>query len=457
MTRPDLVVRGAEAVLPTGRAAADIAVTDGVVTAIGTHVADGGATIDARGLVVLPGLVDAHVHFNEPGRADWEGWDAGTRGAAAGGVTTVLEMPLNAHPPTITAQAFDAKRRVASEKARVDFGLWGGLVNDNLAELEGLAARGVVALKAFMSESGVDDFRRVPDGVLAAGLKAAARLGVIVGVHAESHEMVERLGSEMRGRRETGRLSWCRARPPAAELEAIKRLVSCVRGAGAGARAHVVHVSTAEGLAEVQGAREWGLSVTAETCPHYLEFDEQDFERVGPALKCAPPIRDAASRERLWTALLAGEVDLVASDHSPCPAADKQKGEHDVWQAWGGVAGIQATLPVLLTGGVHARGLSLERVADLTATAPARLFGLYPRKGTIVVNADADFALVDARRTWTFEAKQLHTKGGISPYLGRTFRGAVVRTIVRGRTVFADGEIVGEAGWGTLVKPEPQP
>ena len=456
MTRPDLVIRGGEAILPTGRAAADIAVTDGVITAIGSEVTGGEDVIDARGLVVLPGLVDAHVHFNEPGRAEWEGWDAGTRGAAAGGVTTVLEMPLNAHPPTITAQAFDAKQRVASEKARVDFGLWGGLVNDNLAELEGLAARGVVAFKAFMSESGVDDFRRVPDGVLAAGLRAAARLGVVVGVHAESHEMVERLGSEMRARRETGRLSWCRARPPAAELEAIKRLVSCVRGAGAGARAHVVHVSTAEGLAEVQGAREWGLAVTAETCPHYLDFDEQDFERVGPALKCAPPIRDAASRERLWTALLAGEVDLVASDHSPCPAADKQKGDHDIWQAWGGVAGIQATLPVLLTGGVHARGLSLERVADLTATAPARLFGLYPQKGSIAIGADADFALVDTQRTWTFRPEHLQTRSGISPYLGRTFRGAAVRTIVRGRTVFADGEIVGDAGWGKLVRPEPR-
>jgi len=456
LTRPDLVIRGGEAILPTGRAAADIAVTDGVITAIGSEVTGGEDVIDARGLVVLPGLVDAHVHFNEPGRAEWEGWDAGTRGAAAGGVTTVLEMPLNAHPPTITAQAFDAKQRVASEKARVDFGLWGGLVNDNLAELEGLAARGVVAFKAFMSESGVDDFRRVPDGVLAAGLRAAARLGVVVGVHAESHEMVERLGSEMRARRETGRLSWCRARPPAAELEAIKRLVSCVRGAGAGARAHVVHVSTAEGLAEVQGAREWGLAVTAETCPHYLDFDEQDFERVGPALKCAPPIRDAASRERLWTALLAGEVDLVASDHSPCPAADKQKGDHDIWQAWGGVAGIQATLPVLLTGGVHARGLSLERVADLTATAPARLFGLYPQKGSIAIGADADFALVDTQRTWTFRPEHLQTRSGISPYLGRTFRGAAVRTIVRGRTVFADGEIVGDAGWGKLVRPEPR-
>ena len=453
MTRPDLVIRGGDVILPTGRAIADIAVTGGVITAIGTDIGAAAETIDARGLVVLPGLVDAHVHFNEPGRADWEGWDAGTRGAAAGGVTTVLEMPLNAHPPTITAAHFDAKHAVAARKALVDFGLWGGLVNDNLAELAGLAARGVVGFKAFMSESGVDDFRRVPDGVLAAGLKAAARLGIVVGVHAESHEMVERLAGEIRGRREIDRLAWCRARPPAAELEAIRRLVSCVRGAGPGARAHVVHVSSAEGLAEVRTAREWGLSVTAETCPHYLDFDEQDFERLGPALKCAPPIRDAASRERLWTVLLAGEVDLVASDHSPCPAADKKKGEHDVWQAWGGIAGIQATLPVLLTSGVHARGLSLERVADLTATAPARLFGLYPHKGTIALGADADFALVDPLRTWTFDSEQLQTRSGISPYLGRTFKGAAVRTIVRGRTVFADGAVVGAPGWGKLVRP----
>jgi len=453
VTAPELVIRGGDVILPTGRATADIAITAGVITAIGSGVREGAEVVDARGLVVLPGLVDAHVHFNEPGRADWEGWDAGTRGAAAGGVTTVLEMPLNAHPPTISAADFDAKLAVAARKALVDFGLWGGLVNDNLAELAGLAARGVVGFKAFMSESGVDDFRRVPDGVLAAGLKAAARLGVVVGVHAESHEMVERLSGEIRARRETDRLAWCRARPPAAELEAIRRLVSCVRGAGPGARAHVVHVSGADGLAEVQAAREWGLSVTAETCPHYLDFDERDFERVGPALKCAPPVRDAASRERLWTALLAGEVDLVASDHSPCPAADKKKGEHDVWQAWGGVAGIQATLPVLLTDGVHARGLSLERVADLTATAPARLFGLYPRKGTIAVGADADFALVDPLRTWTFGPEHLQTRSGISPYLGRTFKGAAVRTIVRGRTVFADGEVVGTPGWGTLVRP----
>ena len=454
MTGGSVVIRGGTVVLPTGQRQVDIAFTDGTITAIGTDVPAGAETIDATGLVVLPGLVDAHVHFNEPGRADWEGWEAGTRGAAAGGVTTVLEMPLNAHPPTTTAAAFDAKLAVARAKARVDFGLWGGLVDDNLAELPGLAARGVVGFKAFMSESGIDDFRRAPDGVLAAGLKALAKLGLPLGVHAESHEMVERLGAELRAAGRTDRLAWCRARPPAAEVEAIRRLISCVRGAGLGARAHVVHVSCAEGLAEVRGARERGFQVTAETCPHYLAFTESDFERVGPALKCAPPLRDAQTRDRLWTALLAGEVDLIGSDHSPCPAADKQRGERNVWQAWGGVSGIQSTLPFLLAEGVDTRGLALERVAELTAAAPARVFGLDPRKGAIAVDADADFALVDPAVSWTLGASQLHTRSGISPYLGRAFRGAVVRTIVRGRTVFMDGEVVGEPGWGRFVRPQ---
>jgi allantoinase len=459
---PDLVIHGGSVILPTGRAATDLAITDGVITAINSEVRDGAETIDATGLVVLPGLVDAHVHFNEPGRAHWEGWEAGTRGAAAGGVTTVLEMPLNAHPPTVTAADFDAKLAVASEKALVDFGLWGGLVGDNLGELSALAARGVVAFKAFMSDSGIDDFRRAPDGVLAAGLKLLATLGLPLppplplGVHAESHEMVERLGAELRAEGRIDRRAWCRARPVAAEVEAIRRLVSCVRGAGPGARAHVVHVSCAEGLAEVRAARERGFQVTAETCPHYLAFTEDDFEAVGPALKCAPPLRDAATRDRLWAALLAGEVDLIGSDHSPCPAADKHKGERNVWQAWGGVSGIQSTLPLLLTEGVDRRGLALERVAELTATAPARVFGLAPRKGAIAVGADADVALIDPARVWTFAAEQLQTRSGISPYVGRTFRGAVVRTIVRGRTVFLDGRVVGERGWGRLVKPGPR-
>ncbi len=433
-------------VLPTGQKPADIAIKDGVIVAIGSEVAGAEDVIDARGLVVLPGVVDAHVHFNEPGRAEWEGWEAGTRGAAAGGVTTVLEMPLNAHPPTTTPAAFDEKVAVASKKALVDFGLWGGLVPANLDNLQILHQRGVIGFKAFMSDSGIDDFPRVPDGVLAIGLKVTARLNAIVGVHAESQEMLETAGAP-------NRLAWCRARPAAAEVEAIRRLLVCMRGAGKGVRAHVVHVSCAAGLAEVDAARRKGVSITAETCPHYLAFTEDDFERIGPALKCAPPIRDAATRDALWKALLAGRVDLIGSDHSPCPAADKHKGEDDIWRAWGGVAGVQVTLPVLLTDGVRARGLSFERVAHLTATAPAQLFGLYPRKGAIAVGADADVALVDPEQRWVLDAKQLQTRSGVSAYLGREFTGKVVRTIVRGETVFVAGEIVGKPGWGQLVRP----
>jgi allantoinase len=443
-----LVIRGGTVVLPTGQCPADIAIMDGTITAIGSEVRDGDETVDARNLAVLPGVIDAHVHFNEPGRADWEGWEAGTRGAAAGGVTTVLEMPLNAHPPTTTVEAFDAKLAVASQKALVDFGLWGGMVPHNLQNLENLHQRGVVGFKAFMSDSGIDDFHRVSDGLLAIGLKTAARLNAIVGVHAESQEMLAAHGAP-------NPLAWCRARPAAAEVAAIRRLLVCMRGAGKDVRAHVVHVSCAEGLTEVDAARAKGVSITAETCPHYLAFTEEDFGRIGPALKCAPPIRDAATREALWEEVLAGRVDLIGSDHSPCPAADKHKGDQDIWQAWGGIAGIQATLPVLLTEGLHGRGLSLERIAHLTATAPAQLFGLYPRKGAIAVGADADFAIVDPAQRWTFGASDLQTRSGVSAYLGREFTGKVVRTIVRGKTVYCDGEVVGRPGWGRFVRPPP--
>lgn len=452
----DLVIRGGLVVQESGRVVADIAVRDGRIAAVGDRASAGPAAeiIDARGRVVLPGSVDGHVHFNEPGRAHWEGWKAGTRGAAAGGVTTVLDMPLNASPPTITAADFDTKQALASRSALVDYGLWGGLVDDNLAHLEALHGRGVVGFKAFLSDSGVEDFKRVSAELLDAGLRITARLGALVGIHAEDHEMTQALAAGLRAGGRTDRWAWALARPPAAELAAINRVVAAGRAAGAGARRHVVHVSAADGIELIQRARAEGQAVTAETCPHYLAFTDEDFLRIGPALKCAPPIRDAANRERLWRAVLAGRVDVVGSDHSPCPAADKRKGETNVWEAWGGIAGIQATLPVMLTEGFHARRLSWERLAELLATNPAKLFGLYPRKGAIRVGADADFALVDPGREWTFDADQLHTRSGISPYLGRRFRGAVVRTIVRGRTVYVQGEVVGEPGYGRLVQPQ---
>jgi len=428
-----------------------VAVAGGRITAIGAALDDAAESIDARGLIILPGLVDGHVHFNEPGRTDWEGWEAGTRGAAAGGVTTVCEMPLNAHPPTTTAAAFDVKLAAATRSALVDFGLWGGLVGTAVEHLPQLRERGVVAFKAFMCDSGIEDFPRVPDD-LEPNLAAVARVGAVLGVHAESHEMTVILGQQLRAAGRADRPAWTLSRPPAAELEAIGRLLRAARataGGGGRARVHVVHVSTADGLAKVAAARGSGLPATAETCPHYLWFTQDDFERIGPALKCAPPVRDAANRERLWRAVVGGSVDAIGSDHSPCPAAMKHT--PDIWQVWSGVSGIQATLPVLLTEGVQRRGLSWERLAGLTATAPARLYGLAPKKGAIAVGADADFALVDPDRTWSFTAAHLQTKSGISPYLDVTFRGAVVRTIVRGRTVFVDGEITGTPGYGTFI------
>jgi allantoinase len=450
----DLLIRGGLVVLEDGARRVDVAVHQGKIVSVGESGVTASETVDAAGLVVLPGVVDNHVHFNDPGRAHWEGWEAGTRGAAAGGVTTVLEMPLNASPPTTTPAAFDAKLQAARKSAVVDFGLWGGLVPDNLDQVEELHRRGVVAFKAFMCDSGIQDFPHVPDGLVRAALKLAARFGGVIAVHAERHDLVTGLGGTLRDAGRTDRPAWVEARPPEAEAAAISGLVGCVRGAGAGARGHVVHVSAAAGLNLIRQARSRGLDITAETCPHYLFFTDADFARVGPALKCAPPIRDAANRDALWDGVLRGDVDVIGSDHSPCPAADKAKGVDDIWRAWGGIAGIQFTLPVLFTAGVHQRGMPLEQVARLTATNPANLFKLSDRKGSIRVGLDADFALVDPTREWTATKDQLETTGKVSGYLGAKFKGAVVRTIVRGKTVYVDGKVVGRPGEGQLIVPK---
>ncbi len=447
----DLALRGGRVVTEYGVREADLLVLDGVIS----QIVEPGAgqareEIDARGLVVLPGVVDAHVHVNEPGRAEWEGWLAATRGAAAGGVTTIADMPLNSIPPTLDGNAFDAKYEIASRSAIVDFALWGGLVEPNGARLRELASRGVVGVKAFLCPSGVEEFPHLAPPDLEPALAAASEANILVALHCEDQETVGRATELLRrvGRRD--RRAWLEARPPAAERVAIDRLGLAARATGA--RVHVVHASSETAVMSVSRAREAGASITVETCPHYLVFDSSDVERIGTALKCAPPIRDASTRDRLWRQIIAGGIDLVASDHSPCAAELKARGENDIWEAWGGVSGVQSMLPAMLTEGVHRRGLSLMHLAQLLATKPAKLLGLYPRKGALRVGADADLALVDLDREWTFTRDQLATRSGISPYLGMRFRGAVARTIVRGRTVYADGRIVGKGGGGQFMQ-----
>lgn len=408
--------------------------------------------IEARGLHVLPGVVDAHAHVNEPGREDWEGWSAATRGAAAGGVTTLADMPLNSIPPTLDQASFRRKAERGGGSAIVDYALWGGLVSADLAPLLELKTSGAVGLKAFLCPSGVPEFPHLDAETLTAALAAATVAGHLVAVHAEDEALVAKGTEQLHTMNRRDRAAWLESRPPAAERRAIERLAEAARETGA--RVHVVHASSSAAVTAVLRARERGADITVETCPHYLLFSAEDVDRIGPALKCAPPIRDASSRERLWQHVLDGEIDLVASDHSPCTAEAKVRGDNDIWEAWGGVTGIQSLLPVMLSEGVHRRGLRLPALARLVAGAPARLLGLWPQKGSISVGADADVALVALDREWTFEAEQLQARSGVSPYVGQTFRGAVVRTLVRGVTVFDGHGFVEEkrhARFGRLV------
>lgn len=411
-----MVVRGGTVVTSSGLLRADVEVEDGEIVAVAPGLDEQPDEIDAGGLHVLPGVVDVHVHFNEPGRADWEGIATGSAAVAAGGGTCFADMPLNAHPPTIDAAAF-AEKRAAMERSSVcDFALWGGLVPGNLDRLEELAACGVVGFKAFMCPSGIDDFEAADDATLQAGMERAAALGLPVAVHAESPRRLLPPGG-------TGWRDWARSRPVEVELDAIERALTFAGAAGCAL--HVVHVSTGAGVRLVAAARARGVDATCETCPHYLLFDEDDVEALGALGKCAPPLRPPTVRAELWDELLGGSIDLVASDHSPAPPS--MKGGDDAFAAWGGIAGCQTLLPALLADG----RVAPEAVARLASGAPAERFRL-TRKGRIEPGADADLALVALDEEWTLAADDLRYRHRHSPYAGRTFRGRVVRTLLRG-------------------------
>ena len=435
----DLVVRGARVITPDGERDVDVAVTHGRIAAIGPALPGGAEELDAAGLVLLPGAVDAHVHLNDPGRAHWEGWATGTSALAAGGTTCALDMPLNALPPTLDAASWAAKARAAEGVARVDVALWGGLVPGNVEELEALAACGVVGFKAFMADSGVPEFPAADAGTLRAGMERAAALGLPVAVHAEDDALTARLAAAARAEGRLTMADYLASRPVAAELAAIELALALAEETGAAL--HVVHVSSGRGVRLVAEARARGVDATCETCPHYLVLDEDDAVALGAAAKCAPPLRAAAELEELWTALLAGDVELVATDHSPAPA--ELKAGEDLFAAWGGIPGAQTLLALLLDAGVHGRGLPLPALAGLTATAPARRFGLAPAKGAIEVGADADLVLVDLGAEGVLRREDLLDRHRLSPFVGRRLRGRVVRTLLRGETVARDGRTVG--------------
>ena len=447
MTALDLAIRGGTVVAPDGARRADVGIADGRIVAVAGALDDAARSdLDATGLHVLPGAVDAHVHFNDPGRTAYEGFETGTRAAAAGGTTTIVDMPLNAQPPTIDARAFDRKRAVAERTALVDFALWGGLVPGDVGRLDELAGRGVVGFKAFMSDTTMPEFAMADDLTLYEGMTRAATLGLPVAVHAENEAITSALAARARREGRRGVRDYLASRPAIAEIEAIGRALLLAEETGCAL--HVVHVSTGRGVALVAEARARGVDATCETCPHYLVFDEEDAERLGAAGKCAPPLRPARERDALWAAI--GDIALVASDHSPSLPELKQG--DDFFAIWGGITGCQALLGVMLDAGHHGRGLALEQVAALCAGGAARRLRL-PGKGRIEPGADADLALVDLGGETALSAETLLHRHPHSPWAGRTLRGRIARTLVRGTTVFAGGRVAGPPA-GRLVTPE---
>jgi len=450
MSDYDTLLRGGTLVTGATVTPADLAITDGQIAAVGPSLPGAAADdIDCTGLHIFPGVLDAHVHFNEPGRAEWEGFATGTRALAAGGATCYIEMPLNAHPPTLDAASFDLKRAAAEASSLVDFALWGGIVPGNLDALEGLAERGVAGFKAFMSASGIDDFEAADDLTLCDGMARAAQLNRIVAVHAENDAITRALAARAATEGRTGIRDYLSSRPVIAELEAISRAIRFAEETGCAL--HVVHVSTGRGVALVAEARVRGVNVSCETCPHYLVLTEDDVERIGPLAKCAPPIRAQSEQDALWTALADGILPMVASDHSPAPA--EMKTSSDFFRVWGGISGCQTLLQLLLTEGYERRSLPLPTIAASTAEYPARRFAL-PNKGRIEPGFDADLAVVDLNQTDVLQYTDLHYRHPHSPYVGRALRGRVVRTLVRGTIVYQDGQFVSDP-IGRLVKPTP--
>ena len=425
----------------------DVGVEGGLIAAVGPELEkDAVETIDAAGLHVFPGVVDAHVHCNEPGRTDWEGFAHATSALAAGGATTFVDMPLNASPPTVDGASFDLKLAAAREAAIVDFALWGGLVPGPIDRLDELAERGVVGFKAFMCPTGVDDFAMADDETLRAGMARAAQLGLPVAVHAEDPELTVRLAAEAVAEGRLALRDYLHSRPVVAELRAIGRALELAEETGCSL--HVVHVSSAAGVRLVTEARARGADATCETCPHYLALDEDDAVAVGMAAKCSPPLREREEVEALWRSVLQGDVDLVASDHSPSPPTLKEG--DDAFAAWGGIAGAQTLLRVLLTEG-ESRGLALPDLARLTSAAPSRRFRL-AGKGSLEPGADADLTLVDLAVEAPLAESELLSRHPSSPFAGRSLRGRVARTVVRGSTVCLDGVMVALPR-GRLVRP----
>jgi allantoinase len=411
----------------------------GVVPA--DQVPHGIATRDFGSLVILPGLVDSHVHMNEPGRTEWEGFETATRAAAAGGYTLLVDMPLNCLPATATVEALEEKRKAVRDRCWVDWLAWGGVVSDNQSHIEELADAGVAGFKCFLIHPGIDGFTMVTEQELRAALPHVVRTGLPLLAHAELAGPIDAISAQLCGSDWTKYQTYLKSRPDEAELAAIELLLSLCREYRF--RLHIVHLSSAKALPMLGTARAEGLPVSVETCPHFLHLTAETIADGATLFKCAPPIRGAENREKLWQALREGAINLVASDHSPCPPDMKRLEEGNFRTAWGGIAGLSLALPIMYTEAC-ARGFGLTEIARWMAEAPAQLAGCHPRKGRIGPGYDADLVIFDPHAEFVATADDLHYRHRVSPYLGEKLKGRVKETYLRGAPVYSDGQLTGK-------------
>jgi allantoinase len=455
MSIPNLVIRGKQVVLPDAITPASIHIAGGTITSIESYesIPPGCELVEAdEESIVMPGLVDSHVHINEPGRTEWEGFATATKAAAAGGVTTIVDMPLNSIPATTTLAGFEEKLEAAGGQCYVDVGFWGGVVPGNTTELASLLKAGVVGFKCFLIHSGVDEFPNVTEEDLRSAMPELTRLGTVLIVHAEvpgpisstgipaCHNSVEETATPTdRNVCPTRYATFLASRPRAAENEAVELMIRL--GKEFGTRIHIVHHSSADAVPMLHEAKAGGMKITAETCPHYLAFAAEDIPDGATEFKCCPPIRERENREQLWSALESGTIDMIVSDHSPCSPALKLQETGDFLCAWGGISSLQLRLPIVWTE-AQRRGILIQDLSRWLSSAPAKLVGLDGRKGQIKVGYDADLVIWNSAKEFRVDGAALHHRHKLTPYQDRILQGFVEKTFLRGRKIYDEGEVI---------------
>jgi allantoinase len=453
----NLVIRGHRVIRPEADGPASVHISDGRIARIAAY--DDAPTdcevVEAdEGSIVMPGLVDTHVHINEPGRTHWEGFETATRAAAAGGVTTLVEMPLNSIPPTTTLEGFEEKLAAAQGKCMVDVGFWGGVVPGNVPQLSRLNAAGVLGFKCFLVHSGVDEFPNVETADLRLAMQELARLDAVLIVHAELPGPIEEALDEVSAQEHLDPRDYSnflRSRPREAEDRAVELVTRLSRETGA--RVHIVHHSSSDSLPLLRQAKDDGVRLSIETCPHYLCFASEEIPKGATEFKCCPPIRERENSEKLWDALADGLIEMVVSDHSPAPPDMKCLDTGDFMQAWGGISSLQLRLPAVWT---HARrrGHSIQDLVRWMSSAPARLVNLDQRKGAIEVGYDADLVIWNADATFRVEPSLLQHRHKLTPYANQTLSGVVEKSFLRGRLIYEAGEFASKPEGKLLLRGE---